>query len=93
MPTDWPQSSNDQKLTVHSSNANIYRGLQKGRDPEFAKLLEDSEKALATKKNGGKRGNARTRKSEKQEDAELIAEEVQEGEDDTFVFTESPACE
>lgn len=67
--------------------------IQKGRDQEFANLLEESEKALATK-NGknGKKGNARTRKSEKQEDAELIAEEVQEAEDDTFVFTESPAC-
>jgi SWI/SNF-related matrix-associated actin-dependent regulator of chromatin subfamily A member 5 len=54
--------------------------------------LEESEKALATKKNGkgGKKGNARTRKSEKQEDAELVAEE--DNEDDTFVFTESPAC-
>jgi hypothetical protein len=63
---------------------------QKGRDPEFANLLEESEKALAIKKNGGKKGNARTRKSEKQEDAELVAEG--DAEDDTFVFTESPPC-
>lgn len=46
---------------------------------------------MATKNGkGGKKGNARTRKSEKQEDAELVAEE--DNEDDTFVFTESPAC-
>lgn len=69
---------------------------QKQRDPEFAQLIEESERAL-TNKSAKKAGGSRTRKSEKQEDAELLAADNREGEDggedEAFVFTESPSCE
>ena len=44
----------------------------------------------------GKGAETRRRKSEKEEDAELLAnagEEGDEDEDQSYVFTESPACE
>lgn len=76
--------------------------LQKSRDPAFAQLLEESERALETKKGSAaaakaRKAGARGRKSEKQEDAELLAADASktgdgEGEDEAFVFTESPAC-
>lgn len=70
--------------------------MQKQRDPEFAKLLEEAEAQSAPKR--GRKGNtegSRRRKSEKEEDAELLNDEEHEGEDSAdapFVFTESPTC-
>ena len=74
--------------------------FQKQRDPEFAQLLAESEAAVESQKAAGKKvaSSRRGRKSEKQEDAELLADAGdKEGEDaksdeETFVFTESPAC-
>lgn len=72
--------------------------LKKGRDPEFAKLLDASEAANEKKaaNAAGKKGaQSRGRKSEKQEDAELLAEAGDKDADsheDALIFPESPAC-
>ena len=71
--------------------------LQKVRDPEFASLLIESEAVNETKKVNGKTGPRRGRKTEKQEDAELLAvadekEGDGDGGEDPFVFEQSPAC-
>lgn len=68
--------------------------IKKGRDPEFARLLAESQdntrKGKGKKKAAGAGGN-RTRKTEKEEDEELMQGE--EGEDEPYVFSESPSCE
>ncbi|GAA5937174.1 uncharacterized protein JCM15063_002831 [Sporobolomyces koalae] len=68
--------------------------LKAQRDPEFAKLLAEAESAGKQKGRRGKVAQSRGRKSEKEEDAELLAEgkgDGDEGEEGPFVFTESPA--
>ncbi|GAA6060422.1 hypothetical protein JCM10212_002190 [Sporobolomyces blumeae] len=68
--------------------------LKAQRDPEFAKLLAEAENAGKQKGRRGKAASSRGRKSEKEEDAELLAEgkgDGDEGEEGPFVFTESPA--
>ncbi|KAM0747938.1 hypothetical protein T439DRAFT_305108 [Meredithblackwellia eburnea MCA 4105] len=69
--------------------------LKAERDPEFAAMLAESEKARAQTQTKGKKidGTSRKRKSEKEEDAELLVTEDKEGEtpDGPFTFTESPA--
>ncbi|GAA5986339.1 hypothetical protein JCM10908_003710 [Rhodotorula pacifica] len=69
--------------------------LKAQRDPDFAKLLEEAESAGKAKGRRGKAAQSRGRKSEKDEDAELLEAEKEtdglaEG-DGPFVFTESPA--
>lgn len=72
--------------------------FQKQRDPEFAQLLAEAEAQAAPKR--GRKGDtgaagSRRRKTEKEEDAELLNEEVHDADDDSdapFVFTESPSC-
>ncbi|KAG0325291.1 hypothetical protein BGZ99_000807 [Dissophora globulifera] len=64
--------------------------LKKAKDPEFAKLLkergeEQKEKVKAP------RGSRVGRKTEKEEDQELLNDEENENDDSSFVFTESPA--
>ncbi|GAA5994552.1 DNA translocase [Rhodotorula paludigena] len=68
--------------------------LKAQRDPGFAKLLAEAENA-GKAKGRGKAAQSRGRKSEKDEDAELLEAEKEtdglaEG-DGPFVFTESPA--
>ncbi|BGP54869.1 chromatin remodeling complex Adenosinetriphosphatase [Rhodotorula sphaerocarpa] len=68
--------------------------LKAQRDPDFAKLLEEASAGKA-KGRRGKAASSRGRKSEKDEDAELLEAEKEtdglaEG-DGPFVFTESPA--
>lgn len=68
--------------------------LKAQRDPEFANLLLEAESAGKQKGRRGKAAQSRGRKSEKEEDAELLAEgkgDGDEGEEGPFVFTESPA--
>ncbi|BGP15381.1 hypothetical protein JCM10213_001427 [Rhodosporidiobolus nylandii] len=67
--------------------------LKAQRDPGFAALLEEAQSAGQKKGRGKKKqaeGGARNRKSEKDEDKELMGEEEDEGEG-PFMFTESPA--
>ncbi|KAF9358218.1 hypothetical protein BGX26_002222 [Mortierella sp. AD094] len=64
--------------------------LKKAKDPEFAKLLkergeEQKEKIKAPK------GSRVGRKTEKEEDQELLNDEENEDDISSFVFTESPA--
>ena len=69
--------------------------MQKSRDPEFAKMLEEAEDEM-NKKKGKSTGKAenRRRKSEKEEDAELLKGGADEEDDDApYVFTESPGCQ
>ncbi|KAM0790897.1 hypothetical protein ACM66B_004735 [Microbotryomycetes sp. NB124-2] len=66
--------------------------LKAQRDPSFAALLQESEKARGQKKARGKATTSRGRKTEKEEDEELLAENKQEdAEEGPIVFTESPA--
>lgn len=71
--------------------------IKKDRDPEFAKLLEESSAKNSkskSKKRGGARGGddggSRRRKTEKEEDEELL-KEGDDDEEEAFVFHESPA--
>ncbi|KAL4401794.1 chromatin remodeling complex Adenosinetriphosphatase [Malassezia pachydermatis] len=63
--------------------------IKKDRDPEFARLLEESAQQRSKKKTGGS-DQRHHRKSEREEDAELLHDENAEDEDETFVFRESP---
>lgn len=61
---------------------------------EEAEELQNQKKGKAAAKAG--KENARRRKTEREEDAELLKEEVDEVEnvdDAPFVFTQSPPCE
>ncbi|PWN29206.1 putative ISW2-ATPase component of a two subunit chromatin remodeling complex [Jaminaea rosea] len=74
--------------------------IKKDRDPEFAKLLEESTSKLNAKKAGkGRRrggaaaakdseGGSRRRKTEKEEDEELLQDN--DDDEEQFVFHESP---
>jgi SWI/SNF-related matrix-associated actin-dependent regulator of chromatin subfamily A member 5 len=66
--------------------------LKKEKDPEFKKLLEESQQKNAKgKKKGenGDNGGTRRRKTEKEEDEELLGEGENDDADE-FVFEESP---
>ncbi len=77
--------------------------IKKERDPEFARLLEESNKSSAATKDKSKRkgaaadGGSRRRKTEKEEDEELLKSgaggegEGQSGEEESFIFQESPS--
>ncbi|KAK4047198.1 chromatin remodeling complex Adenosinetriphosphatase [Microbotryomycetes sp. JL221] len=67
--------------------------LKAQRDPEFAAMLAESEKARGQKRGRGanKSTTSRGRKTEKEEDEELLAEnKIEDGEEGPIVFTESP---
>ncbi|KAG0256341.1 hypothetical protein BG011_004610 [Mortierella polycephala] len=64
--------------------------LKKAKDPEFTKLLKErgqEPKERVKGPNGSRQG----RKTEKEEDQELLNDEENEDDDNSFVFTESPA--
>ncbi|GAA96867.1 uncharacterized protein L969DRAFT_94873 [Mixia osmundae IAM 14324] len=70
--------------------------LKKEREPEFAAMLEEAEisrNADTSRKSKAKAGASRGRKTEKEEDAELLREDDENdgSKDDLMVFTESPA--
>ncbi|UZJ52017.1 hypothetical protein CBS101457_001337 [Exobasidium rhododendri] len=65
--------------------------IKKEKDPEFKKLLEESQqKSVRGRKkgSGGDDGGTRRRKTEKEEDEELLGDE---DEGDAFIFDESPS--
>ncbi|KAG0296510.1 hypothetical protein BGZ96_009329 [Linnemannia gamsii] len=64
--------------------------LKKAKDPEFAKLLKERSTEQKEKEKGPK-GSRQGRKTEKEEDQELLNDEENENDDSSFVFTESPA--
>lgn len=65
--------------------------IKKDRDPDFARLLEESAHQRTKKKKGGSSGDQRHhRKSEREEDEELLHDEDAEDGDETFMFRESP---
>ncbi|KAG0318700.1 hypothetical protein BGZ97_003417 [Linnemannia gamsii] len=64
--------------------------LKKAKDPEFAKLLKERGTEQKEKEKGPK-GSRQGRKTEKEEDQELLNDEENENDDSSFVFTESPA--
>ncbi|KAK4050885.1 chromatin remodeling complex Adenosinetriphosphatase [Microbotryomycetes sp. JL201] len=68
--------------------------LKAQRDPSFAAMLQESEKARGQRKGRGKgtTTTSRGRKTEKEEDEELLAEnKAEDAEEGPIVFTESPA--
>lgn len=68
--------------------------IKKERDPEFRRLLEESQAKRSSrgkgKKAAGAEGGTRRRKTEKEEDEELLGAGDEEDED-AFVFDESPS--
>ena len=65
--------------------------IKKDRDPEFARLVDESAKRRSGKggnKRSGGASDQRRRKTEREEDEELLKDE--EGDEDTFAFHESP---
>ncbi|KAG0362278.1 SNF2 family N-terminal domain-containing protein [Gamsiella multidivaricata] len=64
--------------------------LKKAKDPEFAKLLKERGEDVKEKVKAP-RGSRIGRKTEKEEDQELLNDEENENDDSSFVFTESPA--
>ncbi|POW18921.1 hypothetical protein PSHT_05280, partial [Puccinia striiformis] len=77
-----------------------FTDLKAQREPEFAKLLAESEK-MCSKNKAKSKGQSRGRKTEKEEDEELLAAEKRgdklgddsqsTSDDEPFVFTESPS--
>lgn len=67
--------------------------IKKDRDPEFARLVDESAKRRSgrggNKRSGGS-SDGRRRMTEREEDEELLHNE-EEDEEDAFVFNESPA--
>lgn len=74
--------------------------IKKDRDPEFAKMLDETQNlkskkgAAKSRRSGGGGGQAsggsRRRKTEKEEDEELLNDAGGDDEDEPFVFHESP---
>lgn len=63
--------------------------LKKEKDPEFKKLLEETQKATKKGKKSGGAGDTRRRKTEKEEDEEMLEEDGND--EEAFIFDESPA--
>ncbi|WFD31513.1 hypothetical protein MSPP1_002551 [Malassezia sp. CBS 17886] len=61
--------------------------IKKDRDPEFARLVDESQRRRVGKKGSG---DQRRRKTEREEDEEMLHDEEDEGGDGAFVFRESP---
>ncbi|KAG0269304.1 hypothetical protein DFQ27_003988 [Actinomortierella ambigua] len=76
----------EQKINFQRDTEQMAR--DKASDPEFDRLLKERE-AKEKAKSKNPKGDRHTRKSEKEEDQELLDDE--ENGDDSFMFTESPA--
>ena len=73
--------------------------MKKDRDPEFARLLDESTQKRGKNKGGKNQGKSKGdaasdqrhhRKTEKEEDEELMQDENDDDEDNVFMFRESP---
>ncbi|KAF9582637.1 hypothetical protein BGW38_010946 [Lunasporangiospora selenospora] len=68
--------------------------LKKAKDQKFAEMLKIHEEEQAkkdTEKSKAPKGSRHGRKTEKEEDQELLDDEEKDGDDGSFIFTESPA--
>ncbi|KAG0036912.1 hypothetical protein BGZ82_003471 [Podila clonocystis] len=64
--------------------------LKKAKDPEFAKMLKERGENQDTKANSSGPKARQNRKTEKEEDQELLNDEENEDDSGSFVFTSSP---
>lgn len=68
--------------------------IKKERDPEFREMIENEQaKKDAKGMKKGKVNDTRHRKSEKEEDEELLGKGDEDEAEGVYVYDESPACE